>query len=137
MFHFLKKTSQIADARLKFLKDNNYPRRYRRLIDPKATSDDEADPKGSVKDGQKVFYIKRQQERSAGAEEFIRRLDEVREQSALPERDLLNACAAFPPKTRSLPLFNDCQNTCQLTTSIPHSTIAFSHVFVTASQLSK
>lgn len=82
MFHFLKKTSQIADARLKFLKDNNYPRRYRRLIDPKATSDDEADPKGSVKDGRKVFYIKRRQERSAGAEEFIRRLDEVREQSA-------------------------------------------------------
>ena len=74
---------QLADARLEFLKANRYPQRYCDLIDPKATSDDEADLNGLKVNGRKVFWIKKRKERSAGAETFIRILDLKREEEAL------------------------------------------------------
>lgn len=62
---------QLATARLKFLKENNYPRHYRELIDPKATLDDEADPSGRTIKGQKVYLINQRRERSSNFEAFI------------------------------------------------------------------
>ena len=56
--------------------------RYQKVIHPKATSDDEADTTGVKVNHQTVHWIKRRPERSAAAESFIRRLDELREQSA-------------------------------------------------------
>lgn len=73
---------QLAAARLKFLKENNYPRRYRELIDPKATSDDEADPSGRTIRGQKVYLINQRRERSSDFEAFIRLLDKKRYETA-------------------------------------------------------
>ncbi|KAF8893186.1 hypothetical protein CPB84DRAFT_1848664 [Gymnopilus junonius] len=54
---------RLAAARLKFLEENNYPQRYRDLIEVKATSDDEYD-------------------HSQKAEKFFRILDRKREESA-------------------------------------------------------
>jgi len=59
-----------------------YPRRYRDLVDPKATSDDEADPSGRTIKGQKVFLINKRPERSSKFEVFIRRLDKKRYETA-------------------------------------------------------
>ena len=73
---------QLAAARLKFLKENNYPRRYCELIDPKATSDDEADPSGRTVKGQPVFLINKRPERSPEFEVFIRLLDKKRYETA-------------------------------------------------------
>ena len=56
---------QLAAARLKFLEENNYPWRYRVLVDPKATSDDEYDPK------EKAWVIKRRPERSENANRWV------------------------------------------------------------------
>jgi hypothetical protein len=65
---------------MKFLQENGYPKRYRDLIDPRATSDDEADPNGAIVKGAKVHYIKRRPERSAKAEKWFRLLDKKREE---------------------------------------------------------
>lgn len=65
----------MAAARLKFLEENGYPRRYRALVDPKATSDDEYDPK------QKAWIIKRRPERSVKTNRWVRILDRVRRES--------------------------------------------------------
>jgi len=66
---------------LKFLKDNGYPVRYQKVITARATSDDEADEGGQMINHQTVHWIRRRPERSDEAEKFIRRLDELREQS--------------------------------------------------------
>lgn len=63
----------MAAARSKFLEENNYPQRYRDLINAKATSDDKYD--GT----QKKWLIKRRPERSTEAEKFFRILDQKRE----------------------------------------------------------
>lgn len=73
---------QIAEARLLFLVRNNYPQRYRDLIDTKATSDDEVDPSGLQSNGQPVHLIKKRRERSTEFERWIRILDEKREEDA-------------------------------------------------------
>jgi hypothetical protein len=62
------------------LEANGYPQRYRDLIDPKATSDDEIDPDGRTIKNNKVYWIRRRPERSANAETWIRLLDKKREQ---------------------------------------------------------
>lgn len=65
---------------LKFLRQNQYPRRYQMLVcDPKANSDDEVD----LEDGQ--YVIKRRLERSVQAETFFRRLDHLRRSTILKE----------------------------------------------------
>jgi hypothetical protein len=66
---------------LAFLEENNYPQRYRDLIDPKATSDDELDSTGLTVKNSKVYWIRRRPERSVNAEAWIRLLDQKREQS--------------------------------------------------------
>jgi hypothetical protein len=66
---------------LKFLQDNGFPIRYQRAIHPKATSDDEADQTGATINHQTVRWIKSRPERSAEAERFIRRLEELREEN--------------------------------------------------------
>ncbi|KAH9475967.1 hypothetical protein JR316_0011532 [Psilocybe cubensis] len=68
---------RLAKARLDFLVQNGYRKRYRDLINPKATSDDEYDPV------QKVWIIRRRPERSPAAEAFIRMLDVQREAYAI------------------------------------------------------
>jgi len=73
---------QLAVARKEFLTSNRYPQRYIDLIDPKATSDDEANPENKCIKGRKVFYIKKRRERSSQAEIFIRLLDLKREEDA-------------------------------------------------------
>jgi hypothetical protein len=71
---------QLAAARLNFLRQNGYPRRYQLLVrDPKANSDDELDST----DGQ--YIIKRRLERSVQAETFFRRLDQMRRTGVLQE----------------------------------------------------
>ncbi len=60
---------------MKFLEENNYPGRYRALVDPKATSDDEYDPI------QKAWVVKRRPERSVKANQWVRKLDKVRRES--------------------------------------------------------
>lgn len=71
-------TFQLAAARLKFLRQNRYPRRYQMLVcDPKANSDDEIDPE----DGH--YISKRRLERSLQAETFFRRLDELRRSTVI------------------------------------------------------
>jgi hypothetical protein len=53
------------------------------MLTPRATSDDKQDPAGSrTEDGRPVYFIKRWPERSQKAEEFIRRLDCLREDDA-------------------------------------------------------
>jgi hypothetical protein len=74
---------QLANARLKFLEDNGYPQRYRDLIDAKATSDDEPDPKGRMVKTQKIHLIKRRTERSQEFEEWVRILDRKRKEDAI------------------------------------------------------
>jgi len=66
---------------LKFLKDNGYPVRYQKVINARATSDDEADEGGQVVNYKTLHWIRRRPERSDAAEKFIRRLDELRKQS--------------------------------------------------------
>jgi hypothetical protein len=66
---------------LKFLKENGFPARYQRAIHPRATSDDEVDKAGLKINNQPVYWIKRRPERSVEAETFIRRLEEIREES--------------------------------------------------------
>ncbi|KAG7090745.1 hypothetical protein E1B28_009835 [Marasmius oreades] len=61
---------RLANAREKFLRENDYPERYIILADPKATSDDELDPVT------KVHQIKKRPERSEAAEIWYRKLDE-------------------------------------------------------------
>lgn len=70
-------------SRLAFLKENNYPQRYRDLIDTKATSDDEADPSGRMVGSQPVHLIKRRTERSPGFEQSVRILGRKRKEDAL------------------------------------------------------
>ncbi len=71
---------QLAAARLKFLIENGYPQRYRDLVDPKATSDDEHDA------DKKVYLIKHRTERSPEAEKFYRILDWKREEVARQDK---------------------------------------------------
>ena len=71
-------SKHFTTAHLIFLKEDNYPRHYHELIDPKATSDDEADPSGRTINGQKVYLINQQRERSSNFEAFIRLLDKKR-----------------------------------------------------------
>lgn len=53
------------------------------MLTPRATSDDERDPAGTkTEDGRDVYFIKRRPERSAKAEQLIRRLDQLRENDA-------------------------------------------------------
>ena len=52
------------------------------LINPKATSDDEAEPSGRTIKGQKVFFIHKRPERSSEFEAFIRLLDKKRYETA-------------------------------------------------------
>ncbi|KJA19181.1 hypothetical protein HYPSUDRAFT_143997, partial [Hypholoma sublateritium FD-334 SS-4] len=66
---------RLAAARLKFLEENGYPKHYRALVDPKAMSDDEYDPR------QKAWIIKRRPERSVKANRWVRILDRVRRES--------------------------------------------------------
>ena len=67
---------QLSDARLGFLVENNYPQRYRDLIKPEATSDDEYDPE------RRAWIIKRRPERSDKTTTFLRILDCKRRQAA-------------------------------------------------------
>jgi hypothetical protein len=62
--------------------ENNYPKRYRDLIDSKSTSDDEVDPSGRAIKGQRVYLIKKRPERSAKFEKWIRILDKKRQDDA-------------------------------------------------------
>jgi hypothetical protein len=73
---------KLAEARLKFLVENNYPQRYCDLIDSKATSDDEVDPSGQIVRGRKVHLIKKRPERSVKFERWIWILDQKREEDA-------------------------------------------------------
>jgi hypothetical protein len=73
---------QLAHARHQFLVENNYPKRYRDLIDSKATSDDEVDPSGCTFKGQRVHLIKKRPECSAEFEGWIRILDQKRQEDA-------------------------------------------------------
>jgi hypothetical protein len=66
---------------LKFLKENGFPARYQQAIHPRVTSDDEVDKAGLKINNQPVYWIKHRPERSVEAETFIRRLEEIREES--------------------------------------------------------
>jgi len=79
-FDFGLRPPQLAAARLKFLVENGYPQRYRDLIDPKATSDDEYDA------NRKVYLIKRRTERSSEVEKFYWILDRKREEAVRQDK---------------------------------------------------
>ena len=59
-----------------FLTWNKYPQWYLDLIDPKAISDDKANPLGAKEKGQSIFWIKQWPEHLAEIERFIWLLDE-------------------------------------------------------------
>ncbi|KAJ2916074.1 hypothetical protein MD484_g4343, partial [Candolleomyces efflorescens] len=79
--------ARLAKARRKWLTDNGYPRRYRELITPKATSDDERDPEQRKINGRPLYFIKARPERSAKVTRFLRILDAKREASARVDPD--------------------------------------------------
>ena len=66
------------------MKANGY-QRYLKYLDPKSTSDDEADPQGSRWRGCPIHFIKTCREHSAGVNALIRLLDEERELVAMYE----------------------------------------------------
>ena len=68
-----------------FLKENKYPNHYQKLIDPKATSDDEVNPAGSVIDGKPVYFNNQQPECSASVEKFIQVLGKEHEASTMQD----------------------------------------------------
>ncbi|KAF8987414.1 hypothetical protein BDQ17DRAFT_1435651 [Cyathus striatus] len=72
----LWETDELSAVRRKFIDDNGYPERYKLLLSPKATSDDECDPANSFVGRRPVFYIKKHPERSKDAEAFIQQLDQ-------------------------------------------------------------
>ncbi|KAG7095974.1 hypothetical protein E1B28_006657 [Marasmius oreades] len=93
---------RLANAREKFLRENDYPERYLILADPKATSDDELDPVT------KVHQIKKRPERSEAAEIWYRKLDERMRDSSRFCRSRLrlrNRPPADIQKTSTLDIF--------------------------------
>ena len=60
---------------------NGYPKRYQEYIKARATSDDEADPQDRDSKGRPIYWVKNRPERSEGFKCWIRKLDEVREET--------------------------------------------------------
>ncbi|KAF6759724.1 hypothetical protein DFP72DRAFT_806084, partial [Ephemerocybe angulata] len=74
-----KRRETLAKSRIKFIRDNAYPKRYERLIRTEATSEDERDPEGKTDDkGRPIFYYKKVVWRSEELNTFIRKLDRLR-----------------------------------------------------------
>ncbi|KAF7779052.1 hypothetical protein Agabi119p4_3402 [Agaricus bisporus var. burnettii] len=75
---------RLCQSRIEFARANGY-KRYLKYLDPKATSDDEADPQGSRVNGRPVHFIKVRRERSVAFNTWIRLLDRERELAAMYE----------------------------------------------------
>ncbi|TFK20877.1 hypothetical protein FA15DRAFT_561144, partial [Coprinopsis marcescibilis] len=96
-------SGRLTKDRIKFLKHNAYPQQYQDLIDSKATSDDELDPKGSRVNGRAVCFIAKQPERSAKAEAFICKLDKLCELAAqLQSQQHTDLCVVPPANEQNI-----------------------------------